>query len=79
MSKNFIPELWSTGIMEQYKSVLEMHTRSYGERLLRAAAKGEDWTKIKREENIHEEHTFDAVGIMVAALDSNVLAVINSR
>lgn len=50
--RSFVAELWSKEMIEHYEKVVWMYSqlpkRSYGEKLLRAAAKGEDWRKIKR-------------------------------
>lgn len=76
MANNFIPELWSQQLTDTFKEQLVLHSipkRSYGERLLRAAAKGEDWTKIKREENIHERYTSDAADALAYQLDADIL------
>ena len=68
-------------MLDVYKEATRrsLNKRPYGERLLRAAAKGEDWTKIKKEEKIHEEYTYDATGSIAAAIDRSVLAIIDKR
>lgn len=73
IDSNFIPELWSQKLMDSFTQSINIKQRSYGERLLRAAAKGEDWTKIKRKENINERFTSDAADALAYAIDRNVL------
>jgi hypothetical protein len=67
----FAPEVWSTKIIDEYKFHIEMVTRSYGTRLLRAAAEGEDWTKIKRV----EEFTHDGTNFQTHFADAAAYAM----
>ena len=78
-SNNFIPELWSREVIATFKQQLRVSSRSYGDRLLRAAARGEDWTNIKREESLHESFTNDAADALAYQLDRNVLAIAAKR
>jgi hypothetical protein len=75
-STEFIPELWSEALAETYKQTLTINIkkRSYGARLLRAAAKGEDWTKIKREER-HDPYTYTehAADALAYSIDNDIL------
>jgi hypothetical protein len=49
---NFIPELWSTAVIDQFKQTILtrpiLKRRSKGERLLRAAAQGASQEEIDR-------------------------------
>jgi hypothetical protein len=75
-SATFIPEVWSKSLLETFKQEITINMlpkRSYGARLLRAAAKGEDWTKIKREVNIREEYANDAADALAYQLDADIL------
>jgi len=76
---NFIPELWSKEFLDVFKQQIRMTSRSYGSQLLRAAAKGEDWTKIQRKENIHDCYTDDATDALAYAIDTDVLNSLRNR
>lgn len=78
-SAQFIPELWSERILGAYKDRIKMKTRSYGERLLRAAAKGEDWTKIQRQEDPRETYTEHAADALAYAIDRDILDSLGNR
>jgi hypothetical protein len=79
--QKFIPELWSTEMLSIRKTelVYNFPKRSYGDRLLRAAAKGEDWTKIKRVEDPHETYTDDAADALAYAVDRDILNIFSNR
>jgi hypothetical protein len=82
-STEFIPELWSDKLVETMKQTITMNMipqRSYGARLLRAAARGEDWTKIKREER-HDPYTYTehAADALAYAVDNDVLNSLLNR
>ena len=82
IKNNFIPELWSKAIIDEFKSNITINMlpkRSYGSRLLRAAAKGEDWTKIKREEDTHETYTDHAADALAYAIDTDVLNSLRNK
>ena len=57
----------------KHNLTINMSSRSYGTRLLRAAAKGEDWTKIKKEEKPHDRYTDDAADALAYQLDADIL------
>ena len=79
IKNNPIPELWTQELLDVFKQQIKMSTRSYGVRLLRAAAKGEDWTKIKREEDIHDRYTDDATDALAHQLDAAILNSLRNR
>jgi hypothetical protein len=77
IKSDFIPEIWSQQMVDTFKEAITINMipkRSYGSRLLRAAAKGEDWTKIeKTEEDPHERFTNDAADALAYSLDRDIL------
>lgn len=79
IKNSFIPELWSEELIEIFKKDTRRTSRSYGSRLLRAAAKGEDWTKIQRKETYDEIFTDDAADALAYAIDNNVLNILRNR
>ena len=79
IKNNFIPELWSKELIEIFKKDARRTSRSYGSRLLRAAAKGEDWTKIQRKETYDEINTDDAADALAYAIDTDVLNSLRNR
>jgi len=85
-STKFIPELWSKEILKAFTVNINMRheaKRPYGERLLRAAAKGEDWTKIKRVEETPDDAKNDWVDVaayaMAQRIDADILDSISNK
>jgi hypothetical protein len=79
IKNSFNPKIWSEESLIHFREEIRINSRSYGTRLLRAAAKGEDWTKIKQEENIHDRYTNDAADALAYQLDANVLNSLRNR